>query len=64
VSSVGSRRWHHSERGNLLSTPANIEMKCALKVWMARSALLRLWLPGGTNSNCICCWQMYCLNAS
>ena len=31
VSSVGSRRWHHSDSGSLSSTPANIAMKCTLK---------------------------------
>ena len=32
VSSAGSSRWHHNERGNLSSTPASIDMKCALNV--------------------------------
>ena len=47
VSSVGSRRWHQRKSGSLLSTPARIAIKCALKVWMVRSAWLHLWLLGG-----------------
>ena len=50
VSSVGSRRWHQSESGNLSSTPDRIEMKWALNVCMALSAWLRLCCPGGTSS--------------
>ncbi len=64
VSSVGSRRWHQRERGNLSSTPARIAMKCALKVWMACSTWFHLWLPGGTSSNWISCLRIYCLSAS
>ncbi len=50
---VGSRRWHHKERGNLSSTPARITMMCTLKVWIECSVLLHLWLPGGTRLNWI-----------
>ena len=32
VSSAGSRSWHQSDSGNLSSTPASIEIKCALNV--------------------------------
>jgi hypothetical protein len=41
VSSVGSRKWHYRESVNLLPTPARIEMRCALNVWIACSAWLR-----------------------
>ena len=64
MSSIGSRRWHHRERGNLLLMLARIAMRCALQVWIARSAWLHLWLPRGTSLNWMCCCQMYCLNAS
>ena len=32
VSSVGSSRWHQSDRGNLSLTSARIEMKWALNI--------------------------------
>ncbi len=64
VSSAGSRSWHQRESGNLSSTPARIEMKCALNVCMARSAWLRRWFPGGTSSYFIPFWLMHSLKAS
>ena len=64
VSSAGSRSWHQSDSGNLSSTPARIEIKCALNVCMARSAWLRRWLPGGTSSYVIPFAVMHSLKAS
>ena len=39
-------------------------MKCALKVWMARSAWFLLWFPGGTSSYSMPFSRIFSLNAS
>jgi hypothetical protein len=42
-------RQSHSWRGKLLSEVAKALIKCALKVWIALSAGLTLWLLGSTS---------------
>ena len=51
VSSACGRSSHHNLIGKESGKPARIAMKWALNVLMATSATLRLWHPGGTNSN-------------
>ena len=47
-----------------LHTLHNVEIKCTLKVWMARSAMLRQWFCGGTNWYFILLPLIACLNSS
>ena len=47
VRMVCGSRLSHLLIGNELSTPARVEMKWLLNVWMARLALLRWWMLGG-----------------
>ncbi len=49
VCSTCPRSLSHKWIGNDLSAPHKILMKCALKTWIAFSAIFRLWLCGGTS---------------
>ena len=49
VISVWGRRWSHKNFGKSGAIPARMDKKCALKVRIARSAALRLWMSGGTS---------------
>jgi len=64
VNSACGRSRSHRFFGNVGSVPARIAMKCALNVRIARSALLRLCMSGGTNWNAHPCSRMACCMAS
>ena len=49
VVSLCGRSRSHSLAGKLEGAVQRQEMKCALKVWIARSAMLRLCRCGGTS---------------
>ena len=49
VISVSGRRWSHKNFGKSGVMPDRIDKKCALKVLIDRSAVLRLWMSGGTS---------------
>ena len=49
VISVWSRRWSHRNLGKSGAIPTRMDKKWALKVQIARSATLRLWMSGGTS---------------
>ncbi len=63
VSSAEPNRWHQRDSVILLSTLLSIEMKRCLKICIALSARLRLWLPGGTKSCVIPFSLMHSLKA-
>jgi hypothetical protein len=53
VSSVGSMRWHQSEKGNLSSTPASIEDEMGLKgLYGPRGLVSSVLSRGRTDSFC------------
>ena len=47
VISVWGRRWSHKNFGKSGAIPARMDKKCTLKVRIARSIALRLWMSGG-----------------
>ena len=49
VSSDCTKRLSNINLGNVVSTPASTEIKCALNVLIALSALFLLWMFGGTS---------------
>ena len=58
VNLAWERRRHPRWRGYMSAMPHRMETKWFFAVWIARLAMLRLWLPGGTS---LCGILMFCI---